>query len=313
MQAKPPYLVTHSGLFHADDVFATAILWLAFGRTTTIRTRDKQVITQAQEDGAIVYDVGLDYSTDKATYDHHQLGGAGLRDTGCPYAAVGLIWKHYGRLALEQIPEVPTGYETEMVFESIDKSHIQGIDALDNGDVTQISKLTSNGATINIESISKIISDLNQITSLETLSQDQCFIEAVELAEKIIKRAALNATDKLIGIKRLEQWYKNIEVKGILMMEHYVPWYEFAAIRTNILYVIFPSDGTWLCQCAPKNVTQQFTSRKLLPTQWHGMNGDELVQITGINDATFAHKDGFICGALTKEGCINLAKLAIAQ
>jgi len=86
-------IITHSGSFHTDDVFAVATLQLHFGieNVEVIRTRDEAIIAS----GDIVVDVGGVYDAEKQRFDHHQ-NGAPVRDNGIPYAAFGLIWKHYG-------------------------------------------------------------------------------------------------------------------------------------------------------------------------------------------------------------------------
>src|ERR1035437_8037366 len=86
-------LVTHNGIFHADDIFATATLSLLLdGHIKVTRTRDENLIKSAD----YVYDVGGIYDPALNRFDHHQVGGAGKRDNGIPYAAFGLVWMQYG-------------------------------------------------------------------------------------------------------------------------------------------------------------------------------------------------------------------------
>ena len=85
-------IVTHSGNFHADDVFSIAALKNIFPTFTLIRTRNLDVIAKAD----LVIDVGGEYDPEAGRFDHHQRGGAGARDNGIPYSSFGLIWKKYG-------------------------------------------------------------------------------------------------------------------------------------------------------------------------------------------------------------------------
>src|SRR5690606_7569866 len=91
-------IVTHNGSFHADDIFACATLTLHLEQQgkgyKIIRTRDESRIDSAD----FVVDVGGIYDEKTNRFDHHQPGGAGSRDNGVPYAAFGLVWKHYGHL-----------------------------------------------------------------------------------------------------------------------------------------------------------------------------------------------------------------------
>src|SRR3989338_10758267 len=89
-------IITHNGTFHADDVFSVAALTLYFysqnKEPKIIRTRDPETI----KTGDIVLDVGSEYDAERNRFDHHQIGGAGKRANGVPYAAFGLAWKKYG-------------------------------------------------------------------------------------------------------------------------------------------------------------------------------------------------------------------------
>jgi uncharacterized UPF0160 family protein len=74
-------LVTHSGSFHQDELFAIATLLLIFGdEIKIVRTRDSALIEKA--DYAI--DVSGINDPKKGRFDHHQEGGAGQRANGIP-------------------------------------------------------------------------------------------------------------------------------------------------------------------------------------------------------------------------------------
>lgn len=75
--------ITHTGVFHADEVMATAILLKARGELNLMRTF--KVPEDISED-VIVYDIG------GGKYDHHQKGGNGARENGVPYSSAGLLW-----------------------------------------------------------------------------------------------------------------------------------------------------------------------------------------------------------------------------
>ena len=75
---------THGGKFHADDVFATALLMI-------VRPDIKVTRGFVVPDGfdGIVYDVGC------GMFDHHQEPRES-RPNGVPYAAFGLLWRVLG-------------------------------------------------------------------------------------------------------------------------------------------------------------------------------------------------------------------------
>ena len=121
---KKKVIVTHSGSFHTDDVFAAATLTLWLDqqgeRYTIIRSREPQVIATAD----YVFDVGGEYDHARGRYDHHQPEGAGEHDNGIAYAAFGLVWKHYGLEVSDRNHEV---------WQAINRALVAPIDASDNG------------------------------------------------------------------------------------------------------------------------------------------------------------------------------------
>ena len=74
--------ITHSGTFHADDVFASAFLDLYLGDVRVFRTNN--VDPSNVSEGVLVYDVG------RGKFDHHQ-NDALKRDNGIPYCSFGLL------------------------------------------------------------------------------------------------------------------------------------------------------------------------------------------------------------------------------
>ncbi|MCP1384854.1 MYG1 family protein [Runella salmonicolor] len=84
---KVSRIITHDTTFHADEVFAVALLKICgFHEVPVIRTRRKEILEDALLDPtAFVIDVGGSYNPGMLNFDHHQ-------DTSLPSAA-GLIWK----------------------------------------------------------------------------------------------------------------------------------------------------------------------------------------------------------------------------
>ena len=48
-----------------------------------------------------------------------------------------------------------------------------------------------------------------------------------------------------------------------------------------------------------------------MPKEWRGLTGEELQKVTGVPDAVFCHPAGFIGGAETLEGAVEMAKRAV--
>lgn len=82
-------VITHNGIFHADEVVAIALLRIAgFSMLNIVRTRDKAEIKKGIENPyTFVIDVGGIHDPSKNNFDHHQ-------DKNLPSAA-GLVYEHF--------------------------------------------------------------------------------------------------------------------------------------------------------------------------------------------------------------------------
>lgn len=100
---------THSGKFHADDVFSSALL-LYLNPEITI-TRGSRV---PEDFDGIVFDIG------RGRYDHHQKDSR-VRENGIAYAAFGLLWEELGAEILG-----------EELADKFDESFVQPLDNNDN-------------------------------------------------------------------------------------------------------------------------------------------------------------------------------------
>src|SRR3954451_11674953 len=165
-------VATHPGNFHADDVFAVAVLELAAGEVDVVRTRDPEAIAGA--DARI--DVGGRDDPAAGDFDHHQKGGAGARPNGIRYASFGLVWRRYG-------VQLAGGAEEAA---SIDERLVQGVDANDTGQ--EITETLVDG--IRPMSVSGVIAALNPSWDEELTpeQEDTRFGEAVALATRILER-----------------------------------------------------------------------------------------------------------------------------
>src|SRR3954469_8147286 len=112
-------VASHPGNFHADDVFAVAVLELVHGPLEVVRTRDAE--RQAAADLRV--DVGGRSDPSTGDFDHHQKGGAGKRATATRYASFGLVWREHGE-ALAGSREAAA---------AIDERIVCGVDANDVG------------------------------------------------------------------------------------------------------------------------------------------------------------------------------------
>jgi uncharacterized UPF0160 family protein len=290
-------IVTHNGGFHSDDVFAAATLALYFEKLDQPfiirRSREQEDIEKAD----IVFDVGMEYDAEKGRFDHHQPGGAGERENGIPYAAFGLVWKHYG---LELV-------EDEEVFQRVDDQLAAPIDGPDNG--FAIDKVL-------VEGIKPFyLGDVLTLLFGKGDDYDKAFADAVQFAKKIlsefIERAKIGAEIK----KEILDAYAQVEDKRIAVLDfktsRQAVWAALEGEK-EVLYSVFQSrsDDDWNV-VAMRNDLTKFENKKDMPREWSGLQAEELQKVSGVPDAIFCHKSLFLASAKSKEGAIALAKLAL--
>lgn len=312
-------VITHNGVFHADDVFAVAAILLLHPQAEVFRTRDRQILERGL-DGDIVVDVGGVYNLDVGMYDHHQRGGAGTRDNGVPYASFGLIWNHLGTSIVSSV----LGWDTETncaeVAQAVDEVLVQPVDAADCGWVSEVDS-TLQGFYPGIlrtprYSISAAISAMNpswQVDPNETRF-DMAFSEAVEIAQSILKQEILRAEGQVLAVSMVKQAISLSHVcdPRLVILPRFCPWLETVIeAAPEALFVAFPSeDGQWRLQCIPPSLGS-FDKKHALPEAWGGLRDQELAEVTGVKDAVFCHIGRFIAGTKSSAGILQMAALAL--
>ncbi|KKT81139.1 MAG: hypothetical protein A3B07_01605 [Candidatus Yonathbacteria bacterium RIFCSPLOWO2_01_FULL_43_27] len=287
-------IVTHSGNFHADEIFACATLSLLFdGAIEIVRSRDPKV----WETGDVVLDVGSVYDEAQLRFDHHQEGFSEARENGIPYASFGLIWKHFG----EKV--AGSAYAARVIDERL----VQPIDAGDNG----VETYTRHG-DVSPYLISDVIGSFRPAWN-EKRTGDLGFHEAFLVALQILKREIVLAQGEEEGTRRTEEAYAHAEDKRIIIIDSHYSWYGVLKNYPEPLFVVKPNretDGQWKVE-AVRDDTHSFKNRKNLPLAWAGKKDGELAQISGVSDATFCHNKRFIAVASSKEGALLLARRAV--
>lgn len=285
-------IVTHDGKFHADDVFAVAALLLVEPSAQIVRTRNAERIQKSD----IVVDVGGVYDERTNRFDHHQVGGAGARENGIPYAAFGLVWKKFGQVL---------GKNAGVALQ-VDTALVVPIDANDNG----IDLSTPTEASLSPYEIADAIRAFIPTWLEEETDVDAAFCETVSFAQKIIEREMKRAEAILAGEYQVEQIYAASEDKRLIILDEDFSWKDTLAKFPEPLYVVHPQNGTWRLYCVRGN-PHQFVNRKDLPEKWAGLRDAELAKLTGVPDALFVHRNRFMAVAKSKEGALALAKLAL--
>lgn len=287
-------IVTHNGTYHADDVFAVATLLIVEPEAEIIRTRDEKILESAD----YVVDVGLVSDPTKKRFDHHQLGGAGKRDNGIQYASFGLVWKEFG----EKIAE---GKEEADI---IDKALVQPIDAHDNGmPLAEYFYEDVRYFTIVDFLYSFILK--NENTDEEIY---ETFLKVVAIAKDLLTREVEKAKNTISSQRKVRELYESSVDKRVIVLDKEYSWTRVLTGYSEPLFVIYPrNDGKWLVKAVPASSKIFGTYRKPFPANWAGKNGDELSNVSGVEDAFFVHRNLFLAVSKSKEGAIELAHKAI--
>ncbi len=289
-------VATHNGTFHADDVFAFAILRAAAdGRIELARSRDQQDWDAA----AVVFDVGGVYDREARRYDHH-MRDKPLRPNGEPYSSAGLVWRDFGEAAIgRMLAEVPAEAIVR-VLERVDAGLVRDVDLMDNGAMTPTPG-----------HFSTVIEAFNATFVEDGRDEAAAFLQAADIAALVLERACARAWASVQAEATVAQAAQGAGDPRIIVLDSRVPW-EDAVHDLGLdkaFYVVRPAGAAWTCSAVPPE-RGSFAQRHPLPEAWGGLRDEALAELTGIPDATFCHPALFVCGARSREGAVALARIA---
>lgn len=255
IKKKDAKAFTHGGKFHADDVFSSALL--LYINPEIVISRGNKV---PEDFDGIVFDIG------RGRYDHHQKDSR-VRENGVPYAAFGLLWEVLGKEILG-----------EELAEKMDESFIQPLDINDNtGEKNELATLIGN---------------FNPPWDAKGGS-DEAFFQAVSVAGMILENKFERYRGNARADQRVEQVLEEHNPKDrILVLPEFIPCQK-ALVETEIAFVIFPSNRGGYC-IQPQKREYSMNYKCSFPSQWLGLEGEELVKETGLSSAVFCHKGGFL-------------------
>ena len=255
IKKKDAKAFTHGGKFHADDVFSSALL--LYINPEIVISRGNKV---PEDFDGIVFDIG------RGRYDHHQKDSR-VRENGVPYAAFGLLWEELGKEILG-----------EELAEKFDEAFVQPLDNNDNtGEKNELATLIGN---------------FNPPWDAKGGS-DEAFFQAVSVAGMILENKFERYRGNARADRRVEQVLKGHDPKErILVLPEFIPCQKTLA-ETEIAFVIFPSNRGGYC-IQPQKREYSMNYKCSFPSQWLGLEGEELVKETGLSSAGFCHKGGFL-------------------
>ena len=286
---------THSGAFHADDVFAVATLSMLYPDYEIYRSRDPEVWAKCD----YLVDVGGSYDHEQKIYDHHFKNGP-TYDDGLKMSSIGLIWKHYGAEICG----------SELIADRVCRRLIRQFDAIDNG--VALTKSISAFEDTHEVSLSGAIGMMNP--------QDHSKADNVFAGEVIRARLLLQAS-----IAQAKHWVDSKESlvhalkkaldsnSAYIVVPEGCKWIEHlfnSEGNESILYAIFPNGEKYYVRTVP-SAPGEFSNRKDFPKAWAGLNNEAFSEVAGIPDGVFCHHGLFICAAGSLESAIKLVEDAI--
>ncbi|HZN47506.1 MAG TPA: MYG1 family protein [Ramlibacter sp.] len=323
MSVVHPRIATHSGSFHADDVFGVAVLAALHPQHEIVRTREPREVAAAD----FAVDVGGEWDPGRGRFDHHQRGfdgarltvdasGATVRAEG--YASAGLVWREFGASYVRQLAQRMGHTLAEekigQVVQDVDASLVRYLDLVDTG-----AQVVSPG----VAGLSSQLALLNG-TWLEEQGLDgagkaqlqmERFREAMAMMQRLLQRLVLRrigqelAADKVRGSERL------LDGRVLFLAEGGMPWTSVVVDEMpQVLLVLYPesdeSGERFVLRTAPAG-KDTFASRMDLPQAWGGLRERQLAAACGVPDALFCHTNLFIAVAGTFAGALRMAELAL--
>ena len=312
-EKKTLLLITHSGKFHCDEVFAYVVLRLALGLSkpgedhVLLRTRKQELI----ESGDIVFDVGLVSDATNNRFDHHQIG-APTREDGTPFSAAGLIWQVYGQRAVAALLSPEAAAFAPAIAGALDNRLVKRIDEIDNG-------VSATGPVMrNSLDLAGLVGDFNppwdSPEANGPTAGDDAFQQAAAMVAGVLARQVEIQRAKLQAEALVLAAHEEAADKRLLVLENGMPWKNVVfSHNLPVLFAISPaSNGNWMVDTVPPEPCS-FAQRLPLPEGWAGLQGAELAATSGVEDAVFVHVRRFVGGAKTRGGAIALAQKALAE
>ena len=274
IRQKDASAFTHSGKFHADDVFSSALL-LYLNPEITI-TRGNKV---PDDFDGIVFDIG------RGRYDHHQKDSR-IRENGISYAAFGLLWEDLGCEILG-----------DELAEKFDEAFVQPLDNNDNtGEKNELASL---------------IGSFNPSWD-ENGGTDEAFFRAVSVAGMILENKFARYLGNERADKRIEEVLENRDQTGdsrILVLPEFIPCQKRLS-ETEVAFVIFPSNRGGYC-IQPQKKEYSLNYKCSFPSEWLGLENEELQKETGLSSATFCHKGGFLMSVGDLSDAIRACQISL--
>lgn len=212
---QPCLVATHRRRFHADEVFAVAILRLAGYKPSVMRiARDNTDVLNLAD---FRLDIGQRFQPSSGDFDHHQPQGAGQRHYSAPYnvpyATAGLVWQSFGLSICEG---------DRQLMELVDRQMIIHVDASDVG-----AKLFQGSAA----TLPALIGRHNGPDVDDDDAQMQRFMAMVDLAEMALHDIIANGKREHATARKVSDALARHDGGKTLVLDQLVDWRDAAPRR----------------------------------------------------------------------------------
>lgn len=314
----PGSIATHSGSFHADDVFGVAVLAALFPDAAIVRTRDADEIARAD----FAVDVGGVWDAAAGRFDHHQRGFDGRRTRdGVPaegYASAGLVWREFGetyvRQAMRELDAALPATAVARIAQDIDSSLVRYLDLVDTG-----AEMVAPGAFGLSSQVAVLNSTWMEEQDLDGAAkarlQLERFREAMGTVQRFLQRLVLRRIGQDLAADKVRRAERLLGGRVLHLAEGGMPWTSIVVDEMpEVLLVLYPESDEAGQRYVVRTVPVaggSFDARLDLPQAWAGLRDAELAAVSGVPDATFCHTNLFIAVARSFEGALRLAELAL--
>jgi len=316
-------IATHSGSFHADDVFGVAVLASLFPEHELVRTRDPEAIAQA----GFAVDVGGAWDPAQGRFDHHQrgfdgartridAGGATVRAEG--YASAGLVWREFGTAYVQQVAgamgQALGAGATERIAQDIDAALVRYLDLVDTG-----AEMVAPGAFGLSSQVAALNSHWLEEQGLDAAAraglQLERFREAMAIVQRLLQRLVTRRIGQELAAGKVRGAERLLDGRVLLLREGGMPWTAVVVDEMpQVLFVVYPesdeSGERYVLRTVPAEAGS-FDSRLDLPQAWTGLRDQELAAASGVPDALFCHTNLFIAVARSLQGALRMAEIAL--
>lgn len=211
-------VLTHDGLFHADEIFSIALLRLFHKKINIVRTRNKDLLQAAVTDRTVfVLDAGNNYDPARKNFDHHQA-----------HAPEGL-----STISMVFIYLFPD-YRTDDILNKVYNRLIIGINDWDQG------KADRNIAGHSLH-LPQLISAFNRFGQQE---QDAQFLKVVDFAYSILANE-MNTAKEMIKAEEIWEKKEYLNNEIAILKEHCAFWRIIQGEGKTVKYIIQPDAENW--------------------------------------------------------------------